>query len=144
MTYPGEQVKYKEDAPYPGGMTITDRYKMVDGSELYDLIEDPGEAFNLADTHPDMLQTLDEAYRAFWTEATTERLPYPRPHVGHLEENPVRLSAHFADLSGGLLFQFREDPPLFRSPGVHHDWIGKWDTLEGRATWHLQFVASAP
>lgn len=33
----------EEPAPYPGGIARNQRYKMVDGKELYDLENDPGE-----------------------------------------------------------------------------------------------------
>jgi len=140
MTYPGEQVKNKEDAPYPGGMAVTERFKMVDGAALYDIVNDPAESENIADEYPDVFHTLDSSYQAFWGEATSGRAPYPRPQVGHPEENPVRFLSHFADLEGDLRFQFGEDPPRFRTLGVHHDWVGKWDTVEGKVKWHLRFV----
>ena len=38
-----------DPAPYPGGMVRKGDWKMVNGEELYNLSNDPGEEVNLAD-----------------------------------------------------------------------------------------------
>lgn len=137
MSYPGEAgQKTSEPAPYPGGMAMTDTFKMVDGTELYNLHTDPGETEDVAGEHPDVLRQLDAAYRQFWEASSNERPPYPRVHVGHPEENPAVLTAHWANVSGGLAFQFGDDPPRYRSIGVHGDRIAQW-TPGGEAVWRL-------
>ncbi|NJN26320.1 MAG: arylsulfatase [Cyclobacteriaceae bacterium] len=40
-------------APYPGGAAIRQRWKMVNGDELYHLASDPGEKHNLAEEFPE-------------------------------------------------------------------------------------------
>ena len=137
MSYAGEQgQRAAEPAPYPGGMAVAGRYKMVDGKELYDLADDLGETRNLAAEKPEVLRWLDAAYRAFWEEAHVERAPYPRVEVGHSEENPARLTAHWAERTGELQFQFADDPPKYRGVGVHGDWLARWSQGD-QATWRL-------
>ena len=141
MSYAGERGQREAaPSPYPGGSAIEGRYKMVDGEELYDLADDPGEARNIAAAKPEVLRRLDAAYRAFWAEASAERAPYPRVEVGHAEEDPARLTAHWAERSGSLLFQFAEDPPRYRDVGVHGDWLAGWDEGD-RAVWPLDVRA---
>ena len=143
MSYPGEHtLSDQEPAPYPGGMSVTGRYKMVDGDALYDLNADRGESNNLAEEEPDLLSSLDAAYRAFWQDVSSERAPYPRVHVGHPEEDPARLTTHWAQLSGGLRWQFADDSTAYRTIGVHGDWISFW-TGASAATWRLAFQADA-
>ncbi len=143
MSYPGEAgQRTRAPAPYPGGMAVDGRYKMVNGTELYDLDADPGETNNLAGEKPDVLKRLDAAYLRFWQEVTAGRTPYPRVQVGHPEENPAVLTAHWARLTDGLQFQFSEDPPRYRGVGVHGDWIARWGP-EGRAVWRLDVQADA-
>ena len=142
MSYPGEQGQREaEPSPYPGGMATDGHYKMVNGEELYHLAADPGETTNLAAEKPDVLRRLDTAYRTFWEEANGERAPYPRVEVGHREENPARLAAHWARRTGGLQFQFEDDPPTYRDIGVHGDWLARWSEGD-RATWPLDVRAS--
>ena len=142
MSYPGEQGQREAaPAPYPGGMATDGRYKMVNGEELYHLAVDPGETTNIAAEKPDVLRRLDRAYRAFWAEANEERAPYPRVEVGHAEENPARLTAHWARRTGGLQFQFADNPPKYRDVGVHGDWLARWSEGD-QATWPLDVQAS--
>jgi hypothetical protein len=122
-------------------MAVTDRFKMVNGEELYDIQQDPGETKNLADQKPEVLDRLSREYQAFWSEAASERPSYPRVQVGHPEENPTRLTAHWARLSDGPLWQFEEDPPKHRGLGVHGDWISRW-VVGASAAWRLELVAS--
>ncbi|MGI9174353.1 MAG: arylsulfatase [Rhodothermales bacterium] len=144
MSYAGEQGQRDREsapAPYPGGMATDGTYKMVNGEELYHLAVDPGETRNLAAEKPEVLRRLDVAYRAFWDEANGERMPYPRVEVGHTEENPARLTAHWARRTGDLQFQFADDPPKYRDIGVHGDWLARWSDGD-RATWPLDVQAS--
>lgn len=138
MWYAGERrATYADPEPYPGGMARRGQFKMVNGTELYDLLDDPGESNNLADFRPELLRDLDQAYRAFWREVTGDREPYPRIPIGHSEENPTVLTAHWAHLSGGLRFQIGDEPPRYRDVGVHGDAIALWES-GGRAKWKLQ------
>lgn len=140
MSYPGERaLRDGPPAPFPGGMAVTERLKMVDGTELFDLAADPGERRNVAAEHPEILARLREEYLAHWREAARERAPQPRVHVGHPEENPTHLTAHWAVLSGGATFAFG-DPPRRRPLGVHGDWITGWASNQAGATWRLRAV----
>ena len=137
MSYAGERgQREKEPAPYPGGSATSRRYKMVNGEALYDLMVDPGETQNIAAEKPEVLHRLDAAYRAFWQEAHGERAPYPRVEVGHAEENPAQLTAHWAQRSGELVFQFADAPPKYRDVGVHGDWLSRWSEGD-QAVWRL-------
>lgn len=44
------------------------RYKLVNGTELYDLQTDPAESINLAATHPALVQRLLRRYDRWWSE----------------------------------------------------------------------------
>ncbi|NBC67256.1 MAG: sulfatase-like hydrolase/transferase [Bacteroidetes bacterium] len=142
MSYSGER-RVEEETPYPGGMAAKGPYKMVDGTELYNLEEDPGETVNIADEQPKVMKQLKAEYEDYWREVTAGRDPYPRVHVGHPEENPVRLTAHWANLTleEGPVFKMSDDPPRYRTVGVHGDRISRWSP-EGHATWRLNVQAA--
>ncbi len=66
-------------------------YKLVknrqDAPELYDLATDPGESRNIADLHPELIQSMGDRMRQAYMEmqATGRAFGQPRFHIGHPE-----------------------------------------------------------
>jgi len=137
MYYPGEREQRigSWEKPFPGGTATRWPYKLVNGRELYNLAEDPSETRNLATVYPEILTELTASFEGFWDEVRAENPSYPRVPVGHAEENPSHLTSHWANLEGGPLFQFSDDPPRFRDIGVHGDWLARWRPTV--AVWRL-------
>jgi arylsulfatase A-like enzyme len=109
----------------------TQRYNLINGTELYDILADPAESKNVAAEHPEVAAKLKAAYHAWFDEVTSgvkyDRLPIP---VGHAEENPATLTAPQATLLGGLKFK--------NSPGYAHDWIvGFSANADAAAYWEV-------
>jgi len=44
------------------------RFRLVGGNQLYDMVEDPGQTTNVIDDHPEVAQAMKEAYDAWWKE----------------------------------------------------------------------------
>jgi arylsulfatase len=42
---------------------------LVNNTELYDILNDPGETTNIINQHPDVVATLRTAYNQWWNEA---------------------------------------------------------------------------
>ena len=73
---------------------MTDRWRLVDGKELYDMPADPGQAKNVADAHPDVVKKLTDAYEAWW-EGLSKRFDEFCPIViGSEHEDPSRITCH--------------------------------------------------
>jgi len=128
-------------APYPGGVARTEQYKMVNGAELYDLANDPGEQRNIAAEKPHLLAELDRAYRQWWGEVTSQRGFALAPiQVGHARENPVAIAMHHARARGGLEFEGVRDFGRrgFHPVGVDGDWITNWESVDDMLRWELQ------
>jgi len=71
----------------------TQRYKMVNGTELYDLQEDPAESRNLAAAQPERLAQMRAGYEAWFRDvAATRNFEVPRIYLGTKFENPVLLT----------------------------------------------------
>jgi len=71
----------------------TQRYKLVDGKELYDLQEDPAESRNLAAEQPDRVRQMRAGYEAWFRDvAATRNFDVPRIYLGTKFENPVLLT----------------------------------------------------
>jgi len=45
------------------------RYRFVNGDELYDMIADPSQRTNVIDRHPEVVERMKTAYDAFWKSA---------------------------------------------------------------------------
>ncbi len=138
----------RQPAPYPGGIARTQRYKMVDGQELYDLEKDPGEKQNLAAQFPKILAGLDQQYRAWWgtlyPEGTFAIRPIP---VGHDESKTVRITPHLGRVEGGLQFtgfrgMYGKENIGVHPSGVDGDWIANWLSADDVISWEIEVVAA--
>lgn len=142
-----------ENNKYPGAVR-TERYRLVreirgraggsaavanDASatpwQLYDMQQDPGESRDLAEEHPEIVGELSGLYDQWYTDSAREslfRMPIP---VGHMEHDPVELSAPQAYF----------DPPIhFASgPGYAHDWLTDWSDPSAKVWFDLDVVTTS-
>jgi len=91
------------------------RWKLVNGKELYDLENDPAESKDLAAQHPDLAAKLRREYEEWFKDVSATRgYAPPRIHLGTKFENPVILT--------------RQD---WRGPraGWAADSLGYWEVL---------------
>jgi arylsulfatase len=69
------------------------KWRLVHGTELYDLASDPGQKQDVAAAHADVVAKMRNHYEQWWSEVSP-LLDQPVPIViGAEEENPVTLSA---------------------------------------------------
>jgi arylsulfatase A-like enzyme len=69
------------------------RYKLVDGRELYDLLADPGETRDVAAERPEIARKLRAQTEAWFRDVSATRgYAPPRIHIGTPHENPVTLT----------------------------------------------------
>ena len=117
---------------YPGTVR-TQQFNLVNGQELYEIPSDPGEQKNIAADHPQIVEQLRAAYKAWFQDVLPpgglKRLPIP---VGYEQENPATLYAPEAYLSGGITY--------YGKHGYAHDFITNWTTLAGSVLWNLDVV----
>jgi hypothetical protein len=72
---------------------LTQRYKLVNGKELYDLAADAGEQHDIAAKHPETVSNLRREYEAWFANLAPSRGYEPqRIWIGDRHENPVRLT----------------------------------------------------
>ena len=68
-------------------------WRLVHGTELYDIANDPGQKTDVAADHAEIVQAMREHYEQWWTglgDVMTDFLPIS---IGAPEENPVELSS---------------------------------------------------
>lgn len=116
--------------PFPGAVW-NQRWKLVNGRELYDLGADPGESADVASRHPEIVKPMRAAYDQ-WFASTLEGFRFGAPpiDVGHRQENPAVLPATQARLEGGVHYRAKQ--------GYANDFIVNWKAKEDRISWNTQ------
>lgn len=74
--------------------TMTERWRLINGSELYDIKADPEQRRDVASEHPDVVNRLRADYESWWalvSERFSEEIPIV---IGHENEPETRLSSH--------------------------------------------------
>ena len=73
---------------------MSDKWRLVNGKELYDLTKDIGQENDLAKTYPEKVETLREYYDEWWTSVSTQFEEYPIITLGSDNQNPIELTCH--------------------------------------------------
>ena len=73
---------------------MTSRWRLVNGSELYDIRQDPGQEIDVAGAEPEVVSRLRDFYDAWWEELEPTFQNVPATYLGHERENPVWLTSH--------------------------------------------------
>jgi arylsulfatase A-like enzyme len=92
----------RDDTPvrYRNAAVRTQRWKLVDGKELYDEQADLAEAHDVAAAHPQVVSDLRQRYEAWFDDACSAGFAYPRVQIGTRHENPVNLNPRNWELEG--------------------------------------------
>lgn len=85
LEYP---IKWRKSA------VMTDRWRLINGVELYDMEVDPGQKSDVARDNDSVVQELRVAYEVWWQDVSQRFNEYCRIVIGSKHENPVRLTAH--------------------------------------------------
>ncbi|MBN1250462.1 MAG: sulfatase-like hydrolase/transferase, partial [Anaerolineae bacterium] len=85
VTHP---IKWRKSA------TMTRRWRLVNGVELYDILADPEQRHDVAQAHPDVVAALREGYERWW-EKVSEQFDGTIPIVlGRAKGTTERLTTH--------------------------------------------------
>ena len=69
-------------------------WRLVNGTELYDMTRDPGQQRNVAEEHPDRLAKMTAFYDAWWNELEPTFAQTTEIYLGHAEHPEVGLTGH--------------------------------------------------
>ena len=111
-------VKWRKSA------VMEDRWRLINGGELYDLRADPRQAADISAEHPGTVARLRQAYETWWAGLAPSLSRYARIVLGSDRQNPTWLSTH--DIHGEVVWlqsQVEE--------GMHGD--GYWSVEVERA-----------
>ena len=73
---------------------MTQRWRLVDGKELYDINADPGQKTNVAEANPNVMKKLSAAYDEWWESLKPTFGEYVRIGLGSDKHNPALLCSH--------------------------------------------------
>jgi hypothetical protein len=73
---------------------MTDRWRLIDGKELYDIKADPAQEVDAAANHPDVVAELRAQYERWWRDVSGRFDEYCEIVLGCERENPSLLTAH--------------------------------------------------
>lgn len=74
--------------------TMTQRWRLINGEELYDMENDPGQETDVSANYPDVVARLRANYDAWWKSVSTDFSKENRIIIGNPAENPVHLTCH--------------------------------------------------
>ncbi|WP_446050487.1 arylsulfatase [Zobellia laminariae] len=72
---------------------MSTEWRLIDGTELYNTVTDPGQKNDVASEHPDIVLKMQAFYDSWWTSIEPE-MRYAEIPVGHKEANPVTITVH--------------------------------------------------
>ena len=98
------------------GCVMTREWRLVHGSELYDIRNDPGQRMNVARQHPDVVARLRNAQEAWWRDIGPRMQEYAHISIGLAAENPTRLDA--MDVLGDVAWNQTHIAAAQRSAGT--------------------------
>lgn len=95
---------------------MTERHRLVNGQELFDMSADPGQENDIAAENPELVESLKQAYDAWWERIDDRFEQHVYLDIGSDAENPARITAH--------------------------DWLPPDDSVQ--VPWNQRHVARAP
>ena len=73
---------------------MTQKWRLINGTELYNMDSDPGQEKDIASKHPKVVKKLRADYDAWWQSLQPAFKKFSTITVGHPAENPSQLTAH--------------------------------------------------
>ena len=73
---------------------MSDKLRLVNGKELYDISTDPGQTKDLANQFPEKVKKMRAHYEEWWASVSSEFNQFPVIIAGSDKENPLILTCH--------------------------------------------------
>ena len=73
---------------------MSERWRLINGAELYDIDADPGQKKDLAGAHPGQVKKMRAFYDAWWAELEPTFSQTTEIYIGHEDAPEVSLTSH--------------------------------------------------
>lgn len=80
--------------PWRQSAVLTEPYRLINGKELYDIRQDPGQRKNIATEHPETVASLRQAYQEWYADVSKRFNEYCEITLGNPKANPTTLTCH--------------------------------------------------
>lgn len=80
--------------PYRKSAVMTEQYRLVNGQELYDIANDPGQQTDIAGQRPEIVKQLREFYDAYWKDVSGRFDEHCWIELGSPLANPTSFTCH--------------------------------------------------
>jgi arylsulfatase A-like enzyme len=110
-----DPIKWKQTS------VMTDRWRLVDNTELYDIQNDPGQSHNIISRHPELADRLRREYDSWWDDISRRFSETTPLYIGSEYQNPVQLNAHDWMVEGDILPPWNQ-PQIYKRPKINGPW----------------------
>ncbi|MEO1525268.1 MAG: arylsulfatase [Planctomycetota bacterium] len=86
--------RVKDPIKWKSSAVMTNRWRLCNGKELFDIKADPGQQTNIAKEHPQVVARLTQFYEDWWAELEPTFAQSTAIYLGHPDDNPARLTSH--------------------------------------------------
>ncbi|OYP28966.1 arylsulfatase [Rhodopirellula sp. MGV] len=86
--------RVKDPIKWKSSAVMSDRWRLCNGKELFDMDVDPGQKKDVSEKHPDVVAAMREFYDQWWAELEPSFAQSTAIHLGHPTDNPARLTSH--------------------------------------------------
>ena len=95
------QLTNKTPTKWSRTAVMTERWRLVNEVELYDIISDPGQEKDIAENHPKVVRDLTKAYHNWWTDASENHDRDCELLLGSDKEDPSLLTSYYWNNESG-------------------------------------------
>ena len=122
---------------------MSERFRLINGKELYDIDQDPGQKNDIAADHPEQVQRMRAFYEEWWAELEPTFARTTEIYLGHPEHPVVSLTGHdWIQKSGPPWNQRHIRNGVAPKSGRHQGhWAG--ERQKGRNLYHLAEAVAA-
>ena len=96
---------------------ITNDWRLIDGEELYDMTDDPGQVNDVASRHPEVVKELRLAYEDWWEKVSEHKDETSYIYVDFSKEHPLVLSSHDLISDGSVTWNQNQLRQLYAAEG---------------------------
>lgn len=73
---------------------MSNKLRLVNGKELYDVSKDPGQEKNIAKQNPEIVAKMRDHYNQWWSSVSSNFNQFPVIVLGSENQNPIELTCH--------------------------------------------------
>ncbi|QDV23239.1 arylsulfatase [Aureliella helgolandensis] len=86
--------RVRDPIKWRSSAVMSQKYRLINGKELYEIAVDPGQKKNIAKAHPEVVAEMRQFYETWWAELQPTFSQTTEIYLGHPQHPVVSLTAH--------------------------------------------------